>query len=348
VTETQTIKNDPGRSNMSSITQSAPPALSERRAGPPRWKQVLETYALVVILLLVIVGFSVAEPESFATKDNFVTILQQESVLACLCLGLLLPIAAGEFDLSVGYVVGFSAILAAALGGKTGMPGGLVVVAVLLSGLLIGTLNGVLVAHLKVNSLIATLGVGFGVSALATGVSGSQVLFHGIPDVVPSLANTSILGLRSAVWVVAALAIVVFLMLTFTPFGKKIYAVGGSERVTRMAGVRTSAVKVAAFALCGGFAALAGLLNLGQAGAANPSFGLNLLLPAFAAVFLGATTIRPGVFNVWGTIIAILLLATAFVGLGLAGVPLWIEPLFDGVLLLGGVILARSEARSLG
>lgn len=315
---------------------------------PPLWGRLLETYGLLLLLVGVLVGFSLALPETFATKDNFLTILQQESVLACLCLGLILPIAVGEFDLSIGYVVGFSAILAAALGGKTGMPGLTVVVVVLLVGLLIGALNGFLIAGLKVNSLIATLGVGFGVSALTTGISSSEVLFKGIPQIIPDLATTEILGLRTAVWVVALLAVAMYVVLTFTPFGKKIYAVGGSERVARMAGVRTGWVKIAAFAICSMFAALAGLLNLGQAGAANPSFGSSLLLPAFVAVFLGATTIRPGTFNVWGTVVAILLLAAAFSGLGLAGVPLWIQPLFEGVLLLGGVVFARTEARSLG
>jgi ribose transport system permease protein len=323
-------------------------AASKTASRLPAWQRLVEIFGLLALLIAVLVGFSIALPDTFATKDNFVTILQQESVLACVCLGLLLPIAVGEFDLSIGYVVGFSSILAAALGGKTGIPGPLVVMIVLLAGLLIGSLNGFLVARLNVNSLIATLGVGFGVSALTTGISDSEVLFKGIPDLVPKLANTEILGLRSAVWLVLVLAIVMYVVLSFTPFGKKIYAVGGNERVARMAGIRTDRVKISAFALCSLFAAMAGLLNLGQAGAANPSFGAGLLLPAFVAVFLGATTIRPGTFNVWGTMVAILLLALAFSGLGLAGVPLWIQPLFEGVLLLCGVVFARSEARSLG
>ena len=327
---------------------SAPLAEEPGKSRNRGWKTVVESYALLVLLGVVIVVFSIAEPDSFATKGNFVTILQQESVLVCVCLGLILPIAVGEFDLSIGYVAGFSAILAAALGGDTGIAGGIVVPVVILCGLAIGTINGFLVARVKVHSLIATLGVGFAVSALATGISGANVIFEGIPKLIPTLTSTSVLGLRTAVWIVAAFAVAMYVVLTFTPFGKKIYAVGGSEKVSRMAGIRTDLVKIAAFAICGGFAATAGMLNLGQAGSANPSYGPALLLPAFVAVFLGATTIKPGVFNVWGTIVAILLLATAFSGLGLVGVPLWIQPLFEGLLLLGGVVFARTEARSLG
>jgi ribose transport system permease protein len=326
-------------------------APAARKTGAPARltpKRLLERYAVVAILLLVVVFFSIAQPETFPTTDNFVTILQQQAVLACLALGLLLPIAVGEFDLSVGYILGFTAVEAAALGGKAHLPGGAVIVIVLATGIAIGMISGVLVARFRVHSLIATLGVGFGISGLTIGVSGSQTLFEGVPKVVPTLANTQILGVRSSVWIVIALALATYVVLSFTPFGRRVYAVGGSERVARLAGVRTSAVKIGCFAGAGLFAALAGLLQLGQAGAANPGFGINLLLPAFAAIFLGATTIRPGFFNVWGTLVAILLLAAGFTGLALMGVPLWVEPIFDGVVLLVAVLFAGTEARTMG
>jgi ribose transport system permease protein len=308
----------------------------------------VQRFGAVLMLIIVCIVFSILSPDSFATKQNAVTILQQEAVLACLALGLLLPIAVGEFDLSVGYVLGFVAVVAADLGGKTGLPGGVIVPLCILIGLAIGTLNGILTSKFKIHSLIATLGVGFAVSGGTIGVSGGTTLFQGVSPIIPKLANTNILGLKSAVWIVFALAILLFVVLEFTPFGKRIYAVGGSERVARLAGVRTDAIKIAAFAIAGGMAACAGILQLGQAGGATPAFGINLLLPAFAAIFLGATAIKPGVFNVWGTIIAILLLAAGFTGLGLQGVPLWVEPIFDGVVLLVAVMVTRREARSLG
>jgi ribose transport system permease protein len=311
-------------------------------------RSYLERYAVLLILILVVIVFSILEPKSFATTDNAKSILQQQSVLACLALGLLVPIAIGEFDLSVGYVLGFSAMVAAKLGGSTGIPGVPIILIALGTGTGIGVLNGILVARFKVHSLIATLGVGFAVSGATIGVSGSQTLFAGIPDAITKVAQTGILTIKSSVWIVLALAIVMYLVLVHTPFGRRIYAIGGSERVARLAGVRTDAIKVAAFGIAGLFAAIAGILQLGASGAANPSFGINLLLPAFAAIFLGATTIRPGYFNVWGTIVAILLLAAGFTGLGLVGVPLWVEPIFDGAVLLVAVLFARAEARSLG
>ena len=119
------------------------------------------------------------------------------------------------------------------------------------------------------------------------------------------------------------------------------YATGGSEKVARLVGIRVQLLKTVAFVVAGALAALAGSLQLGLSGAANPTFGSNLLLPAFAAVFLGSTTVRPGFFNVWGTILAIILLAVGFSGLSLAGAPFWMEPVFDGIALIVGVLLSR-------
>ena len=344
MTETTSTENESG----SGAEGTPRPRAIGSKSTTSKGRDFLQRYGSVLLLVLVCVVFSILSPDTFATKQNAVTILQQQAVLACLALGLLLPIAVGEFDLSVGYVLGFTAVEAAALGGKTGLPGGVIVPAVIVTGLLIGTLNGVLTARFRIHSLIATLGVGFAVSGGTVGISGGTTLFQGVSPIIPKLANTNILGLKSAVWIVFVLAILLFLVLEFTPFGKRVYAVGGNERVARLAGVRTDMVKIAAFAIAGGMAACAGILQLGQAGGATPAFGINLLLPAFAAIFLGATAIKPGVFNVWGTIIAILLLAAGFTGLGLQGVPIWVQPIFDGVVLLAAVLVTRREARSIG
>jgi ribose transport system permease protein len=346
LTETSTEKKSGGEQQDKG--QIRPRALGSAHSESSSWVGFVQRYGAVLMLIAICIVFSILSPDSFATKQNAVTILQQQAVLACLALGLLLPIAVGEFDLSVGYVLGFVAVEAAALGGKTSLPGGLIIPICILTGLLIGSLNGILTSKFKIHSLIATLGVGFAVSGGTIGISGGTTLFQGVSPIIPKLSNTNILGLKSAVWIVFGLAIVLYVVLEFTPFGKRIYAVGGNERVARLAGVRTDMVKIAAFAIAGAMAACAGLLQLGQAGGATPAFGINLLLPAFAAIFLGATAIKPGVFNVWGTIIAILLLAAGFTGLGLQGVPLWVEPIFDGTVLLVAVLVTRREARSLG
>lgn len=311
-------------------------------------RDLTERFGLVAILIGVVIVFWILEPTTFGVTQNFTTILQQQSVLACLALGLMVPIAVGEFDLSVGYILGLAAVETDALVEKSHLSPVLAVVLTIITCVGIGLFNGILVTQFNVHSLIATLGVGFAVSGLTIGISGSQTLFSGVPGFISTVSNSNLGGIVSAVWVDLGLAIALYLVLDHTPYGRRIYAVGGSERVARLAGVRTRLIKLSAFGIAGLFAALAGLMQLGESGGANPSFGVNLLLPAFAAIFLGATAIRPGYFNVWGTIIAILLLAAGFSGLSLKGVPLWVEPLFDGAVLLVAVLFARQEARSIG
>lgn len=303
-------------------------------------------HSILLLTIVLFIVFTIAEPQTFPTLNNLRGIALNQSVAALLALAVLIVIVTGEFDLSVGYVLGFTAVLAASLGGKSGLAGPLVLVLVLAAGAAIGLISGTLVSRFRINSLIATLGIGLAISGLSVGVSGGQTLSGGIPHTFVDITRTKVLGLEMIVWIVLAVALAMYLLLVRTPLGRKMYATGGSERVARMVGIRTRVLKVSAFVAAGMIAALAGCLQLGLSGAANPSFGSNLLLPAFAAVFLGSTTVRPGYFNVWGTILAIVLLAIGFSGLSLMGVAFWVEPVFQGVALIIGVLLSRSETRA--
>jgi ribose transport system permease protein len=302
---------------------------------------LLRHHIILLLIVALIIVFSILEPRTFPTLANFHGIVLGQAVSTLLALAVLLVVVTGEFDLSVGYILGFSAVLGAALTGVAGLPALVGFGASLIAGGLIGLLSGTLTARLGVNSLIATLGVGLAVSGLSVGVSGGQILSTNIPRFFATMARTPILGLGSAAWIVLVIAVVMYVVLTKTPVGRKLYATGGSEQVARLVGIRVRLLKTMAFVIAGVLAALAGSLQLGLSGAANPSFGSNLLLPAFAAVFLGSTTVRPGFFNVWGTILAIILLAVGFSGMSLAGAPFWMEPVFDGVALIVGVLLSR-------
>ncbi|HEY6761556.1 MAG TPA: ABC transporter permease [Baekduia sp.] len=302
-------------------------------------------HSILVLIVLLFVLFSILQPDTFPTGDNLRGVALGQAVSALLALSVLVVVVTGEFDLSVGYVIGFAGVLAAKLTGD-GMGGALALVLTLAAGTAIGALNGILVSRFRVNSLIATLGVGLAVSGLSVGVSGGQTLSEGVSTLYSDMARTSVLGLQTAIWSVLVVGVILYVVLIRTPLGRKMYATGGSERVARMVGIRTRLLKTGAFAVAGLIAALAGALQLGLSGAANPSYGSNLLLPAFAAVFLGSTTVRPGSFNVWGTVLAILLLAIGFSGLSLLGVPFWVEPVFQGVALVLGVLLSRSETRA--
>ena len=318
----------------------AQPRVRTPRSATELVSGVFHRHSILLLIGVLSVVFSVMAPETFPTMANFQGLALQNSVATLLALAVLLVVVVGEFDLSVGYTLGLSAVLSAKLTSELGVSVPLTILATLAVGTLVGLASGLLVARLKVVSLIATLGVGLAVSGLTVGVSGGQTISQNIPDFFSNLIQTKILGLAAVVWIVLAVAALMYIVLTKTPAGVKIYATGGSERVAEMVGIRVPLLKCAMFALAGATAALAGMMQLGLAGAANPSFGANLLLPAFAAVFLGSTTVRPGFFNVAGTLLAVILLAVGFSGLSLLGAPFWLQPVFNGVALIVGVILS--------
>lgn len=327
---------------------SADPLARERRDVLASIKQWVMKYSLLVVLLFLIALYSILLPEDFATIDNFRSILLQQTVPVTIALAALIPIVVGGFDLSIGYVLGFSSVMAAAIGASSIGNGFTAIAITLVAALALGFLNAFLVAGLGINSFIATLGVGIALSGVTVGVSGGSNLFEDIPPIIGQLSTTEVLGIDSAVWIAFVLTILVYYLLAQSPFGRKMYAVGGNERVARLGGIEVGRAKLVAFALAGLLAAVGGILQLGQSGSASPTFGPELLLPAFAAVFLGATSIRPGFFNVWGTILAIFVLAVNFSGLSLLGVPFWLSPVFDGVALIVGVLIAGKAVRSTG
>jgi ribose transport system permease protein len=215
----------------------------------------------------------------------------------------------------------------------------------ILVGALTGLVNGVLTVRFQISSFIATLGTGILLSGFTLGLSGGQVLFNGIPPVILSIGQNQVFGLGISVWLTAVIAIVLLYVLEQTPFGRKLYAIGGSERVAFLAGIRTGTLKIVTFVLAGALIGVGSIFALGQNGAASAGFGPELLLPAYAAAFLGVTTYRPGYYNIPGAVIAILLMAVGFNGLNLLGAPFWVQPIFNGGVLIIAVISARAEAR---
>ena len=131
----------------------------------------------------------------------------------------------------------------------------------------------------------------------------------------------------------------VWWLLEFTPFGRYLHAIGGNAEAARLSGVRVGAYSWLSLILAGGISGFAGILYTSLTGPSF-TFGATLLLPGFAAVFLGSTQIRPGRFNVWGTMISIFVLAIGVEGLQLLSGATWLSDMFNGVALVAAVALA--------
>jgi ribose transport system permease protein len=350
------MASGPGDSSASALVQTASEGAAQDPAlpGGPRPRPAplspvalrgyVGRYAVVLALIAFIVVFSVLRPETFFTVANFESILITEAVLVILALGVIVPLAAGEFDLSVAAVLGFSAGLFAHLTANLDWAIPLAVIVTFGAAVIIGAVNGLFVVGFGVNSFITTLGIGTLVGGLGLAIFTAETI-GGVPAAFSKPFEADVLGLPAAVYLAFLLALVMWYFLEHTPTGRYLFFTGEGREAARLAGVRVDRVRFGAMVTSAVFAWLAGMVLVAQTGAAQASYGGPFLLPAFAAGFLGATTIKVGRPNAWGTVAAVFLLAVGTTGLQLLGAADWVEDVFNGSALVLAVALARLAAR---
>lgn len=299
---------------------------------------LLRRYGTLVALVVIVAIFAIASPGAFGSVANLVNITQQMSLLAIVAIGATLVMVLGEFDLSVSAVVSWAGIASVALFGA-GWPLGLVFPLVLLSALVMGVVSGVLVARFALPSFIATLALGTVIGGLTFWVSNGATLFSGIPPVFRALGRGAILGVPVPTLWLAGVALVFWLVLDQTEFGRRLYAIGGNREAARLVGLPVRRDMVVAFALCALLAALAGLLLTARLGSAHPTGGGGYLLQAYAAVFLGMTAFREGEPSIPGTLLGAAIIAVISNGLTILGVPSFLQDVMTGAIIIAAVLI---------
>jgi ribose transport system permease protein len=343
----------PPESSHRTAARGAPATASDETMLPPASpaarfdvRALVSQYAVPLALLFAIALFSILRPETFFTIDNFKTILVTQSVLIVLALGVTIALAAGEFDLSVAALLGFSASLVAYLTADVGWAPGVALLVSFAVALAVGVTNGIFVVFFGVNSFITTLGTGTFITGIATAIVGATTI-GGVPEVLTRPMRDELFGIDLPVYYALALAVVLWFVFEHTPTGRFLFFTGEGREAARLAGVRVNRIRFLALVASALFAWFASFILVGQTGAANTTFGAPFLLPAFAAGFLGATTIKPGRYNVWGAVIGVLLLAVGTTGLQLLGAAAWVSDVFNGAALVLAVTLARLVSREI-
>ncbi len=296
----------------------------------------------IYIFAAIFVLFALWVPDTFLSIDTWRALITSQAITAMLAVGVVVALSAGAFDLSFGAALGFGAIAVAWLLVKHGVPIALAVILTIVAGALIGLINALLIVKVHIDSFIATLGMSSVLLAVTDWVSNSQQIL-GLSTSFQKLGTTQWLGLGLPVYLMLVVALLIWYVLERTPAGRHVYATGGNPDAARLAGVRTSLVIIVALVCCSAVAAFSGLLVSSSLGVGDPTVGPAYLLPAFSAAFLGSTQLRGGRFNVWGTVIAVYVLAAGVKGLQLAGAPIWIPDLFNGLALLLAVGLAKYQ-----
>jgi erythritol transport system permease protein len=319
--------------------------------------QLFRLRALIVLFVLVAV-FALLSP-AFLTTGNLTILVKHVAINAILAVGMTFVILSGGIDLSVGSVAGLAGIVAGGLihSGLTLRPLGVVVyfhtwlvVALALGiGALVGAINGALISQLRVAPFIATLGSLYVARGAAMLISNGATF----PDLAGkadlhntgflSLGAGSALGVPTPIWLMIGIAAAGAFVAERTPFGRRVYAVGGNQRAAELSGVRVKRIQFAVYVLSGLAAAIVGLIIASQLGAAHPATGETFELNAIAAVVLGGTSLMGGRGSVGGTLIGAFVIGVLADGLILLGVSEFWQIVIKGLVIVLAVILDQMQ-----
>lgn len=326
----------------------ARPASAARPGIPARVLRGLafNKIGAVYVWLGIVILFSIWVPSTFPTTATIKQVLNANAITAMAALAITIPLAARVFDLSFAYVMTLTGVITAHFL-AVGIP---LVPAVLLglgAGFLIGVINAVVVVVMRIDSFIGTLATGSIIAALITMITGgtaiiSTKLQHGFTKI----GQTNIDGFTLPVFYVLAVAIAMWFLLEHTATGRRLYATGFNSNAAKLAGVRVDRLRFVSLVVSGTLAGAAGLVLASTIGSGDPTAGTSYLLPAFAAAFLGATQLKQGRFNAFGTLIAVLLLGTGTTGLGLANAPQWSADMFVGAVLIASLAVTGIQRRN--
>ena len=290
-------------------------------------------YALWVLFIAAFLVLMLVSP-TFRNPQNLLNLLQQSAVNGILACGITLILIGGGFDLSVGSTAALSSVTAAVVFLRLGIPAG--IVGALGASLLVGFLNGLLVAKVRVNPFVATLGMQIIVRGILY-TSTNAAPIYGIPLSWMRVGLGNVGPFPIATSIFALVVIFSHVLLRHTPYGQYLLSTGGNEEAARLSGIRTDRVKIVMFSLGGLFAGIAGLILLGRTNTGQPNAALGYELNAMAAAVVGGTPLSGGEGSIPGTVLGVLLLGMVGNAMNLMNVSAYWQPAVTGVILLATV-----------
>lgn len=306
----------------------------------------LERWSLPLAFVAAFAFFAAARPTTFLTWGTARAILDDTSVLVVLAVGVTAVLVIGEFDLSIGFVLGLAAAAGVASMAFRDWPVWVAILVALAAGAAAGLASGVAVAYVRIPSFVATLGIGSIAAAIELAITKTSI-FEGIPSSYVEISLTRVATIPMRAIIAAAVVVLFLVLLRTTVFGRHASAVGDNPAAAFLAGVPIQRVRVTAFVLAGLTAGIGAVLLTSSAGTYYPQAGTGFLLPAYAAAFLGLSLGSGLRFNVLGSYLGVLLLGMVTTGLTMMNQPSWVAALVHGVVLIvavGGIAIRRRGA----
>ncbi len=326
--------------NLSDNPQSTVQETPRVTASRNNWVQAIGILPILILLYLLFFLLS----ENFRSLDNLINILRTSSINIVLAVGMTFVILTGGIDLSVGSVLGATAVIAVGVSLVPGL-GWLALPAALGAGLLLGLVNGALIAFLELPPFIATLGALTFMRGLAyIFANGTTFINNNLP--FAWIGNDSFLGVPWLIWLAFVVVTASWFVLKRTILGVHIYAVGDNPQAARLTGIKVAGVLLFVYGAAGLLASLAGVMSASRLYAANGLLGQGYELDAIAAVVLGGTSLKGGVGSVWGTLMGALVIATLNTGLTVLNVPFFWQLVVKGLVIVIAVVIDKFRGRS--
>lgn len=288
------------------------------------------------LLLLIVVIATLLQPR-FATPENISNVMVQSTALGVISVGQTFVILTAGIDISVGAVASLVVVIMSLLANRNPAALPLAIGVGLVAGLIAGVANGWGITRLKVSPFMMTLGV----MSIALGIALQLRPQPGgfIPDEFAWLAAGTILGIPIPLLYFALIVAIGYWTLTFTRFGRHVYAVGGNEETTRLTGLPTDRIKLAVYAISGTCAALAGLFLSSRIRSGDALIGTSFGLDSITAVVLGGTSLFGGRGSIIGTVAGVFIIASLSNIMNLVGVSTYYQYIFKGGILIVAVAL---------
>lgn len=305
-------------------------------------------FGIFMALVAIIAVITYVAP-SFFTFNNFFVVSRQIAFTAIVALGVIFVIITSGIDLSIGSMMGFVGIV----GGlflATGMPPALAFILGLMAGALCGLINGIIVAYLNVTPFIVTLGMmsmaGGGIYILTNGnsvraIPKSYIKFfsQSVIDIDFAFADFGRLKVSIVVAICLLLSLIVHIILKYSVFGRRIYALGGNEEATRLSGINVKTVKLVCYVLSSTLAGVSGLLYIARFRSAQPTTGLGAEMDAIAACVIGGTSLLGGSGSVLGVLIGASIMGVIKNGLVLMQVSsYWQKSVIGLIIVLAAIV----------
>ncbi|MBB5537633.1 ABC transporter permease [Rhizobium giardinii] len=320
-------------------------------------RDILRSGAVFILLAALMIGFTLAQP-AFININNLMSILQAVSVVAILGAGVTVTLAVGGFDLSIGTVAASSVMAASYFMIVWGFGAGETVVLVLALGAAIGLLNALLIVRLKVPDLLATLAMMFLLTGLQLIPTAGRSISPGLilPDgstatgkydpLFLTIGRSSLFGVVPLpVILMAIVAVALYVLTERTRIGRLLFATGGNELATRLAGGPTDRLKTLAYVISGTLASLGGIVVAARVGRGDVSSGGSLLMDAVAAALIGFAVLGLRRPNVFGTLVGAVFVGVLLNGLTMLNAPYYTQDFVKGAVLVGALALTYGIAR---